>query len=176
MTNNYIPNIRMENAQIVKKNFSGEKYGDGQRNFGVLIPDEMVEALQRDGWNVKFFLPRQDDPTQHQQAWLPVKMKFGQYPPSIILVTSRGQVQLNEFTVSQLDRTRIASAQIEIRPYAYPAIKGRPAGVSAWLNAMVAIMDEEYRPVENPFASQYSDVPTLEYDQLMREFNERSRR
>ena len=169
----YIPNIRMEEARIVKKNFSGEKYGDGQRSFGVLIPDELVEQLQQDGWNVKFFMPRQDDPTQHQQAWLPVKFKFGNVPPNIVLVTSRGRVQLGEYTVGQLDRTRIAYAKLDIRPFSYPAIKGRPAGVSAWLNAIVVYMDEERRPVENPFANDYADIPEIDYDRLMREFNER---
>lgn len=171
----YIPTIQIKNARIVKKNFSGDRYGDGQRTFGVIIPDDMVPALQKDGWNVRFFMPKQDDPTGYQQAWLPVKVKFGNYPPSIILVTSRGQVVLNEYTVGQLDKTRIASIDVEIRPYSYPSIKGRPAGVSAWLNAMVAIMDEERRPLDNPFASNYADIPAMEYDQLVREFNERRR-
>ena len=173
MAQNYIPNIRLEGARIVKKNFSGERYGDGQRNFGVIIPDEMVEPLQKDGWNIKYFMARPDDPTQHQQAWLQVKVKFGNYPPSIVLVTSKGKILLDEYTVAQLDRTRIASISVDIRPYSYPAVKGRPAGVSAWLNALVAIMDEERRPLDNPFLSQYDDVPTLQYAQLMKEFEER---
>lgn len=169
----YIPNIRLDNARIVKKNFSGKRYGDGKRTFGVIIPDEMVETLLNDGWNVKFFAAKPDDPTGHQPAWLPVKLKFGQFPPSIVLVTSRGKVQLDEYTVDQLDRTRIKYVKVVIRAFPYEGNGVIKPGVSAYVNAMVAVMDEERRPMDNPFMSEYNDIPELSYNNLMKEFKER---
>lgn len=169
----YIPNIRLENTRIVRKNFSGEKFSDRKRTFGVIIPDEAVDRLLEDGWNIKFFPPAPDDPEQHATAYLMVKVQYGKYPPSIVLVTSKGRVALNENTVGQLDRTRIKAAKVVIRPYVYPAIMGRPEGVSAYVNALTVEMDESARQYEDPFAEEYSDLPFAEsYDALMREFRE----
>lgn len=169
----YIPNIRLENTRIVRKNFSGEKFSDKKRTFGVIIPDELVDRLIADGWNIKFFPPAPDDPEQHATAFLMVKLHYGKYPPSVVLVTSKGRVALNENTVGQLDRTRIKAAKVVIRANPYPAIMGRPEGVSAYCNALTVEMDESPVRYEDPFAEEYADVPFADsYEALMSEFRE----
>ena len=48
--------MRIKNAKLIYKNFSGErgvyaKYGI--RNFGIIVDDEDVDTLIRQGWNIK---------------------------------------------------------------------------------------------------------------------------
>lgn len=149
-------NIKIEGARLIYKNFRGEggNYNsEGNRNFGVLLDDELAEALKEDGWKVKYLRAREDDPDQYQQPWMPVKVKFGQYPPIIVLITSRGKTRLDEETVNQLDWTSIKTADLIIRPYNYPAMNGRPAGVSAYLKSLYVTVNED------DLALKYADIP-----------------
>lgn len=143
--NRVTKNIILENTKIIFKNFSGKKTDfneEGNRNFGVIIPDDMVDALIADGWKVKFRPPREDDPEHYEQPWLPVKVKYGKFPPDIWMVTKKGRVQLDEEMVGQLDYARLSGCDLVIRPYNYPAMPGRPAGVSAYLKTLYAIVSE----------------------------------
>lgn len=150
-------NIKIEGATLIRKNFRGKEsdYNDaGNRNFGVLIDDEMADALIEDGWNVKRLRPLADDPEDAGRAWLPVKVKFGNIPPDVVLITSRGKIKMDEETVGQLDWTRFSNVDLIIRPYNYPARPGRPGGVSAYLKALYATVDET-----DDLAYKYSSVP-----------------
>lgn len=153
-------NIHIEGAKLIFKNFQGKRTDfndEGNRNFGVLLDDELAETLKEDGWRVRYRPPREDDPDQHEQAWLPVKIKFGLYPPIVVLINSKGKKKLDEETIDQLDWSIIKNCDIIIRPYNYPAIKGRPAGVSAYLKALYVTISED------EFAMKYADVPDLDY-------------
>lgn len=151
-------NLRIEGAKLICRNFKGKKseYNDeGNRNFGVLLDDDLAESLLADGWKVKFLRPREDDPDSHEQAWLPVKVKFGTIPPKIVLIDGEGKYYLDEDTVDQLDWTIIKNCDLVIRPYNYPSIKGRPAGVSAYLKSIyVTVGDDD-------FDRKYAEVPFL---------------
>lgn len=151
-------NINLENATLIFKNFSGrvsEYNKDGSRSFGVLIDDDLAGRLENDGWRVKYLRPREDDPDDHRQAWLPVKVKFNNYPPLITLINSRGKKRLDEDTVEQLDWSRFKKCDLVIRPYNYPEIAGRPAGVAAYLKAMYVTLDED------EFEMRYNDIPDI---------------
>lgn len=151
--------IRIEGARLIFKNFRGkatEFNEEGNRNFGVLLDDDLAESLMDDGWNVKFLRPQEDDPEQHRQAWLPVKVKFNQYPPRAILINSRGKKRLDEETIEQLDWSRIVDCDLIIQPYNYPALRGRPAGVSAYLQTIYATVSED------AFEEKYADLPDLD--------------
>lgn len=151
-------NIKLEGAKMIFKNFQGKKtdYNDeGNRNFGVLIDDDLAEELKADGWNIKYRPPRTDDPDQHEQAWLPVKVKFGKIPPVIVLITSCGKIRLDEETVGQIDWSNIANADMIIRPYNYPATNRRPAGIAAYLKSLYVTVDED------DLAIKYADVPVM---------------
>ena len=150
--------IKLEGARMIFKNFSGKKteYNEeGNRNFGVLIDDELAVDLKEVGWNVKYRPPFPDDPEKHEQAWLPVKVKFGKFPPTIVLITSKGKIRLDEDTVGQIDWSRIKSADMIIRPYNYPPRSGRPGGVSAYLKSLYVTV------IEDDFALKYADIPDL---------------
>lgn len=156
-------NIYIEHAELIFKNFQGKRTDfndEGNRNFGVKLDDRLAEDLIRDGWKVKYLKPREDDPEQYRQPWLSVKIKFNPYPPIAVLINSRGKKKLTEDTIDQLDWSRIENCDLIIRPYNYPAIKGRPAGVSAYLKAIYVTISED------EFAEKYADIPDLdeEYD------------
>lgn len=140
----------VENARIIFKNFAGKRTefnDEGNRNFGLLISDEDAERLKEDGWNVKYLRPRPDDPDEYRQPWLPVKVKFGDYPPIVYLIKPNNgdprKVRLDEETIGQLDWANIESCDIQIRPYNYPARSGRPAGISAYLKCLYATIRED---------------------------------
>lgn len=150
--------VTIEGAELIFKNFQG-KQGDfneeGNRNFGVLLDEDLAVQLESDGWNVKRLKPREDDPEQYEQPWLPCKVKYGAYPPVVVLINSSGKIRLDEETVGQLDWSRIKNADLIIRPYNYPAIAGRPAGVSAYLKALYVTIEED------KLESKYADVPYI---------------
>lgn len=151
-------NIKIEGARLIFKNFQGKKTAfndEGKRNFGVLLDDDLAEDLKLDGWRVKYRPPREDDPEQYEQPWLPVKVSFNPYPPIGWLINSRGKVRLDEDNIDQLDWTIIKNCDLIIRPYNYPAIKGRPAGVTAYLKAIYVTISED------EFAEKYANVPEL---------------
>lgn len=155
--NDRVSNIRIEGAKLIFRNFSGnetEFNTEGNRNFGLVIPEEMEEELKADGWNVKRRPGREEgDP---DLIYLPVKVKFGKIPPIIMMITSYGKVSLTEDTVGQLDWARIINADIVVRPYNYPAMAGRPSGISAYLKALYVTIEED------EFESKYADIPTLD--------------
>ena len=152
-------NISISGARLRFRNFQGKgsQYNaEGNRNFGVELDEELAEKLVKDGWNVRHLKPREDDPERYEQAWLKVNVKFNPYPPICYLINSRGKKKLTEETIDQLDWSRIRNCDLVIRPYNYPAMPGRPAGVSAYLKAIYVTIDED------EFERKYSDVPDLD--------------
>lgn len=152
-------NIIIEDAKLIFRNFSGkvtEYNRNGQQNFCVLLDDDLAADLENDGWSVKYRKPREDDPDQHRQAFLPVKVQFGMYPPTVVMITSRGKKRLDQDTIGQLDWARIKTADIQIRPYNFPAIQGRPAGVSAYLKSLYVTI------IEDPLDTKYANVPDID--------------
>lgn len=153
--------IKMEGAHIVCRNFAGKKTdfnAEGDRNFGVLLDDTLAAKLEHDGWNIKMFKPKPDDPNQYRQPWLKVKVKYGKFPPIANLITVRGRTRLDENTIGQLDWTRIKNVDLIIRPYNYPASNFSPAGVAAYLKAIYVTV------LEDDFAIKYADIPEINYN------------
>lgn len=168
MSEKRIPNVIINNAGLIFKNFQGKgsQYNaEGNRKFGVKLEDELAEQLEKDGWNVKYLRPREDDPEQYRQPWLEVKVKFNPYPPIAYLITSRGKKKLDEETIDQLDWSYIQSCDLKISPYQYPAMVGkdgsimRPAGIAAYLKAIYATIRED------ELEARYSDMPDLDEEE-----------
>lgn len=152
-------NIELEGARLIFKNFQGKgtQYNaEGNRNFGVLLDDDLAEQLERDGWKVRYLNPKDDDPDQYRQPWLSVKVKFDPYPPIAVLITSRGKKKLTEETIDQLDWSRIRNCDLIIRPYNYPELANRPAGVAAYLKAIYVTIEE------NRFEEKYGYLDELD--------------
>jgi hypothetical protein len=150
--------VLLEGVRLVFRNFAGKegKYNrEGDRNFGVIIPNEteeqqrIVEQLIADGWNVKYLKPREgddvdetDEPTE--TPWLSVKVGYGKgRPPQIYLVTQGGRKRtpLDETTVSELDWADITNVDLIVRPYHYD-VSGRQ-GISAYVQSMYVSIEED---------------------------------
>ena len=153
-------NIIIEDAKLIYRNFSGkvsEYNRSGQQNFAVVLDDELAATLEADGWPVKYRKPRVDDPEQYRTPFLSVKVQFGMYPPTVVLITKRGKKRLDKDTVGQLDWARIEHADVQIRPYNYAAINGKPAGVSAYLKSLYVTITEDV------LESKYADIPDVDF-------------
>ena len=146
----------IENATIIFSNFAGKErppYNPaGKRNFTVAIDDPgLKDALIRDGWNVKYLRPRDDD--DEPRAILDVAVHYSEKarPPKIVAITSRGKTELGENEIGMLDWAEIANVDMIIRPYNYN-ISGRE-GVKAYLKTLYVTIRED------AFAEKYSDLP-----------------
>ena len=154
-----IGEVTVEGARLIFRNFRGEASdynAKGNRNFGLLLDDNLAADLLEDGWNVKHLKPRTEEEEEHPQAWLPVKVKYGKIPPIVILITSRGKHRLTEETIGQLDWTRIKNVDLIVRPYQYPAMQGRPAGISAYLKSIYVTVQED------ALEEKYGAIPDVE--------------
>lgn len=132
-------NIRIDNARIIFRNFAGEErqYNPkGQRNFCVLINPEDAYILRDNGWKIKVLKPREEG--DQEQPYLPVAVRFGAYPPKIVMVTSNGQTQLTEETVGLLDTAEISNVDIIIRPYEWD-----PGKIKAYVKTMYVTIEED---------------------------------
>lgn len=133
-------NVRLEDVTIGYggyRNFSGVKTqynAAGNRTFSVFLPQAVAEELEDIGWYVKHKPPyREGDDPQNQ---LDVSLAFGQYPPTVILISHDGtRTVLNEETVGLLDTTDIERADLEIRPYNWE-VNGR-TGTKAYVKELV---------------------------------------
>lgn len=159
-----LSDLKIEDGRLIFKNFQGKEslpYNKaGDRNFGVLLDDDTAKAMEADGWHVKRRPPRPED--GYEQPWLPVKVKYGMYPPIITLINSSGKMKLTEETVGMLDWSIITHADMIIRPYEYDAIIGkdgkemRPAGVAAYVKALYVTIQED------DLAAKYADIPDID--------------
>ena len=150
-------NITLENVSIVFRNFSGadgpfNKAGD--RNFGLLIDQESAEAMERDGWNIKYLKPREEGDTP--QAWLKVKVNFNGRPPRVVLISENGsgeksKTNLSEDMVSILDWAPLESVDLIINPYEW-SVNGN-TGITAYLQSIFATM------AQDDLEKKYANVP-----------------
>ena len=133
--------VVMEGVRIIFRNFAGKegKYNrEGDRNFGVLLDDDIAEAMAKDGWNVKWLKPRDED--EKEQAYLTVAVNFKGRPPRVVMVTSRGRTPLGEEDVEVLDWADISNVDMIVRPYEW-AVNGK-TGIKAYLKSIFVTINE----------------------------------
>lgn len=147
-----VNNINIEGANIIWKNFSGERdrFNPGKRGFSVVIDDTvMADELKQEGWNVKK-RPLQEGADPSEQEWtLPVKLNMNRYT-QIWLIVGNHKTLLNEDTVAQLDVVDITDCDLSIRPYEWE-MSGR-TGITAYVDSMYVTIRE------NKFAEKYADL------------------
>ena len=149
MNNN---NVVIENARIRFKNFSGKagKFNaEGNRNFCVLLEEQLAEMLKEEGYNIKYLNPIDEE--EPPQAYIQVSVRFANVPPKIVLISSRGQTVLTEETVSALDYADLSKVDVVLRPYNWE-VRGE-TGVKAYLKTMYATLNED------PLELKYSNTP-----------------
>lgn len=135
-------NLTLENARIFFKDFSAEgRFANGKRTFCVEIPDDLVEQLQRDGWNLKSRESRQDPDAV---TWfIKVEASYRARPPRVICIPSitKNRTYLTEATIASLDYAEILNVDLTINPYPW-AVNGK-SGVKAYLGTMYVTIQED---------------------------------
>ena len=140
MARQNIPNLSIENASLLFRNFSGreEKYNRaGQRNFCVIIDNQKeAQKLIDDGWNVRLLAPREegDDPRYYIQ----VAVRFDNYPPKVIMMTQRNR------------RGTARNVDVIINP-SFWEVNGK-SGIKAYLKTMYVTIEED------EFAAKYAEM------------------
>ncbi len=144
--------VMMEGVRIIFRNFTGKegRYNrEGDRNFAVLLDDEIANTMAADNWAVKWLKPREDaEEDDTPQAYLPVSVNFKGRPPRIVLITSRGRTILDETQVEMLDWADIINVDLIVRPYEW-VVNGK-SGVKAYLQSLYVTIDED--PLEAKYA------------------------
>lgn len=138
------PTITIENAKLIFKNFSGAEgpfNRKGQRSFCVLLEDDnLVKQLEADGWNVKYTKPREEG--DEPEPYLPVEVKFENFPPSITQITSSGKTRVTEDMVETLDWSDFKLVDLVVNPYDWTMPNG-DSGRKAYLKTMFVTLNED---------------------------------
>lgn len=145
-------NIVIENAEFVyKPNFEGreERYNEaGDRYFNVLIPDNIVEAVIRDGWNVKHTKPGKEHPNPEEfvpRPFLEVAVGFRYRPPQVTVIQDGKETHLTVDEKAGIDTVKFVDA-MEFERFDV-VIRGRNwendsgCGIKAWLKTFVGIVE-----------------------------------
>lgn len=151
MNNERIPNLAVENARIIFRNFAGKesKFNpQGKRNFCLLLDEESADVLKDQGWNVKLLAPR--DPDDDPQPYVQVAVAFENYPPNVWLISGKKKTKLDEDTISVLDFAEIENVDLIVNPSKWE-VSGK-SGVKAYLKTMYVTI------VENQFEKKYKDM------------------
>jgi hypothetical protein len=144
--------VVIEDARIVFRNFAGKEgqfNREGDRNFCVIIPEDIAEMMKDDGWNVKQLKSREEGvPGDY---YVQVSVGFKGRPPNLFLISSKGRVQIGQYECDLLDWVDILKADLIIRPYNW-SVNGN-TGVKAYLKTLAVTMNEDYLELK------YADVP-----------------
>ena len=144
--------VVMEGVRIVFRNFSGKEgqYNrEGDRNFAVILDEDVANAMAEDGWNVKWLKPREDNEDDAvPQAYLQVSVNFKGRKPRLVLVTERGRTNLDEGSCEMLDDVDILNVDLIVRPYEWD-VNGK-TGIKAYLQSIYVTIEED--PLERKYA------------------------
>ena len=161
MANTNINKIEIRGAKIARRNFRGEERrwqgkiinAEGNRNFILILPDELVGDLIAEGWNVKQFKNGEDG--EPGDYFINVKVNFSYKPPTIWLVSTKTdgtktRTRLDEDTVGELDFADIVDVKILVKPVVRQSTFTGEDMVTAYLETM-------YVEVESgdPFAEDF---------------------
>lgn len=140
--------ITIENATLLYRNLSGveKQYNrDGDRNFCVILPEDVAEMMKRDGYNIKHRKPREDEDEAGAigDPYVQVKVSYKGRAPEIYLIGSktRRRNMLDEGLVPLLDDIEIVTCDLRFSPYNWH-VRGE-TGVTAYLRKMYVTQFED---------------------------------
>lgn len=152
--------ITIEGARLIYKNFSGkgsDYNAEGDRNFCVVLSEELAAELSEMGFNVKTKLPKEGFEEQGPLNFIKVKvnLKFGDNRDAdVYRIVNGNRTKLTENTIGTLDWDDIENVDLRIRPWNWH--KGSNSGVSAFLDAMYVTVRED--PLAAKYNNDFNDV------------------
>lgn len=163
MAKTNIPDVTIRDAEFRFLNFEGRadafnEAGEDNRNFQVILPDDLAQAMAKDGWNIKETRPRRNaEPDElaefEPRPYIEVKVsyKYDSLSPKIYLVTPSQMTLLSSETVKLVDSAEIIKMDLTINPSAWTM--GSKSGIKAYVKeAYVTIKESE-------LAQEYSNIP-----------------
>jgi hypothetical protein len=149
--------IIVENAKLIFRNFTGREQppynGKGMRNFCIIIPENFVEGMRQDGWNIKETKVRDEGDEPEHYIKVNVRYDTGS-PPRVALISSTNKkpTELKEGDIDILDTADIQKADIIISPYNHKMNDGGVSGYlkSAFITIRSTYLEDKY---EEMFAS-----------------------
>jgi hypothetical protein len=137
--------ILLEDARVIWRNFAGEERlynAEGNRNFTVILPEDVGEQMIKAGWNVKRLKPRDDNDLGDLSLKVKVSYKGRSKPKASLVTLSRNsRTPLDEDMIDLLDYADIAQADVILRPYDWD-VNGKQ-GRTAYLSNIVVILRED---------------------------------
>jgi hypothetical protein len=146
--------IVIENAQFVyRPNFEGreERFNDeGDRYFNVRIPDNIVDKVTADGWNIKWTKPSKSNPRPEEhipEPYLEVNVGFKYRPPTILVIENGQETQLTVDEEKGIDTVRILDGlefeqfDVVIRGRNWENEASKQCGIKAWLKTFVGVVN-----------------------------------
>lgn len=134
--------VIVEDARIIFRNFEGKEgmYNrKGDRNFSVLLDQDVAAAMIDDGWNIKVLKAREEgDP---EQPYITVAVNFKGRPPHVVMITSRGRTTLGEDEVEMLDWADFKTVDLILNPYEWD-VNGK-SGIKAYLKSLFVTIHED---------------------------------
>lgn len=143
----------LNDVRLVFRNFKGAEgqYNRrGDRNFCVLLPADVADAMRRDGWSIKQLQPREEG--DYPQDYIKVKVNFdGPRPPKIFMIKGGRRLQITNDMVDMLDWADFALVDLIISPYNW-SMNGN-TGVTAYLQTFFGTIREDELEIR------YAEVP-----------------
>lgn len=148
-------NLIHENAKLMFRNFAGREgtfNAAGERNFCLFLDSKKAEEMKKEGWNIKYLRPREED--DEPQAYLAVTVSFKNRPPKIVVLTSKARTEFDEESLPMLDYAEIKNADIMLSPYEWD-VNGN-TGIKAYLKSAFLTLNED------PLELKYAEDPTMQ--------------
>jgi len=150
--------FKIEDATVIFRNFAGKEgqYNrEGERNFCVILPEDVGTQMLADGWNVRHLDPR--DEGDVATPYIAVSVNFNNRPPRVVMLTSTTRTQLDESSVEILDWADFKTVDLIARGYDW-SVNGK-SGTKAYLQSLFVTIEEDelerkYSIHDNP-PSQY---------------------
>jgi hypothetical protein len=171
----YIPEMQLDGVRLIWRNFEGreEQYNaEGNRNFHVILPEDIAEEMIKQGWNVKSKPPQQEG--EETFYYMKVKVSYKFKAPRLTTVSKKWDPKTNtqklvrnllpEELVLTLDMFEFEKVDLILTPYSWGPIRGE-SGVTAYVKtgfffvkqdaleeryASIPFADDEILAIEGP--------------------------
>lgn len=137
-----VKTFMVEDARIIFRNFAGRKsqYNkEGDRNFAVILPEDVAQQMLIDGWNVKYLEAR--DEGEPEIPFVRIAVRYDVRPPRVVVITDTTRTQLDEASVEILDWANIKTLDLIARGSNW-SVNGKD-GIKAYLQSLFVTIEED---------------------------------